>query len=194
MAATDKGRLIDAPDATDEKLRKKWVGLVALIEAATSDNAQRRDLLTQAFGPGHYKFLAGDRTLVPRWAQQAAPYVPIEDDSYRTLGPNSANFRVDLVEKFGNRTGGRWRFMYADTTNERVAQILKTGRGNMVLYTSLEKKRDERNRSRYRNVKKPRPGEILELYETDTDDVPSLTVVVRVERINRNYIVVDQIG
>ena len=192
MAANDKGRLIDAADATDQGLTESWIGLIPLIEAATENNKRRREMLTDIFGPGPYKFLQGNRTLVPAWALTREPYVPIEKNPFGTLGPNSANFRVDLVEKFGNREGGRWRFMYADPNNRMVSKILATGRGNLVLYTSLEKKRDDRNRSKYRNVKNPRPGEVLDLYASDEDDTPTLTVIVQVERIKMNYVLVTQ--
>ena len=191
MAAFDKGRLIDAPDATDKELQRAWIGMIPHIEMASSDHAKRRELLIQAFGPGPYKFLQGNRTLLPIWASGKAPYVAIEQDPSETLGPNSANFRVDLVEPFGLRTGGRWRFMFADPSNPRVAKILDAERGNLVLYVSLEKERDDNNRSAYRNVSKPKPGEFLVLYDPRDPSGDPIQVVVQVERIDQRYLLVE---
>lgn len=191
----DKGRLIDAPDATSKKLRELWIGIVAYIENSSIENAKRRKILVNEFGPGPYKFLNGDITLVPLWARGKAPHVALEDPDYdaEKVGPNSANFRVDFVESATARKGGKWRFMLAEPTDPQVRQILTSPlapAGSVVLFTSLEKRRDKNNRSAYRNVTKPVPGELLELYAAGNPDAAPLRAEVLVERINQRYILV----
>lgn len=197
MAASpyDKGRLIDAPDATFKELRQAWVGIVSLLSNNTKiTNKVRREYIHSAFGPGPYKFLRGDLTLVPMWLQNKPPFVPLEKEG-GSVGPNQFNFRVDFTEANDTRNGGRWQFMVGDTTDERVRQILNSPLANnrsLVLFTKLEKQRDKNNRSAYRNVSRPMSGETLTLYDVHDPDAAPMVVEVIVERIkDGRYIVVQ---
>ena len=197
MAASpyDQGRLIDAPGATFKELRQTWIGIITLLENKKDlDVKLRREFVHKAFGPGPYKFLRGDLTLVPQWLQNQAPFVPLEQDG-GSIGPNQFNIRVDFTEAVDAREGGRWQFMMGDTSDKRVRQILKSPLVNqqcLVLFTKLEKQRDSNNRSAYRNVSKPIPGEFITLYNVHDPDASPMQVQVVVERIKKErYIVVQ---
>jgi ABC-type transport system substrate-binding protein len=191
----DKGRLIDAPDATFKKLRESWIGTVSLLSNITGiSNKVRRQFVQNEFGPGPYKFLRNDLTLVPLWLRNQPPFVPLENEG-GTVGPNQFNIRVDLTEAEDARPGGRWQFMKGDTSDPRVRQILNsplTSENSLVLFTKLEKKRDANNRSAYRNVARPVPGEFLTLYNVHDTDAAPIDVEVVIERIkDQRYIVVE---